>query len=158
MDFATLMDSQSGIVALGMAAVSGVCAFICAFMPAPTELDRLQQGQSQKRRRRGQWRQVMHGRPSSASFNWFLKVFGNTAAVPVWALCALTAALHGCGSSGALTSVPPAPMTPGAIITEAWAYEEGGRWEQVEGEWIHLPANEGAELLLWIEHAEELCR
>ena len=86
----------------------------------------------------------MHGRPSSASFNWFLKVFGNTAAVPVWALCALTAA--------------PAPMTPGAIITEAWAYEEGGRWEQVEGEWIHLPANEGAELLLWIEHAEELCR
>ena len=36
MDFATLMDSQSGIVALGMAAVSGVCAFICAFMPAPT--------------------------------------------------------------------------------------------------------------------------
>ena len=88
----------------------------------------------------------MHGRPSSASFNWFLKVFGNTAAVPVW------------GSSGALTSVPPAPMTPGAIITEAWAYEEGGRWEQVEGEWIHLPANEGAELLLWIEHAEELCR
>ena len=122
------------------------------------ELDRLQQGQSQKRRRRGQWRQVMHGRPSSASFNWFLKVFGNTAAVPVWALCALTAALHGCGSSGALTSVPPAPMTPGAIITEAWAYEENGRWEQVEGEWIHLPANEGAELLLWIEHAEGICR
>ena len=37
MDFATLMDSQSGVVALGMAAVSGVCAFICAFMPAPTE-------------------------------------------------------------------------------------------------------------------------
>ena len=59
---------------------------------------------------------------------------------------------------GALTSVPPAPMTPGTIITEAWAYEENGRWEQVEGEWIHLPANEGAELLLWIEHAEELCR
>ena len=100
----------------------------------------------------------MHGRPSSASFNWFLKVFGNTAAVPVWALCALTVALHGCGSSGALTSVPPAPMPPGTIITEAWAYEENGRWEQVEGEWIHLPANEGAELLLWIEHAEELCR
>lgn len=100
----------------------------------------------------------MHGRPSSASFNWFLKVFGNTAAVPVWALCALTAALHGCGSSGALTSVPPAPMTPGAIITEAWAYEENGRWEQVEGECIHLPANEGAELLLWIEHAEGICR
>lgn len=57
-----------------------------------------------------------------------------------------------------LTSASPAPMTPGAITTEAWAYEENGRWEQVEGEWIHLPAHEGAELLLWIEHAEELCR
>ncbi len=37
MDFSVLMDSQSGVVALGMAAVSGVCAFICAFLPAPTE-------------------------------------------------------------------------------------------------------------------------
>ena len=100
----------------------------------------------------------MSGRPLSASFNSHLKVSGNTAAVPVWALCVLTAALHGCGVVGAPTSVLPAPMTPGAIITESWAYEEDGRWEQVEGEWIHLPANEGAELLLWIEHAEELCR
>lgn len=100
----------------------------------------------------------MSGRPLSASFNSHLKVSGNTAAVPVWVLCVLTAALHGCGVVGAPTSVPPAPMTPGAIITEAWAYEEDGRWEQVEGEWIHLPANEGAELLLWIEHAEGACR
>ena len=77
----------------------------------------------------------------------------------VFLLCVLTFLAHGCASTGALTSAsPPAPMTPGAIITEAWAYEEGGRWKQVEGEWIHLPANEGAELLLWIEHAEELCR
>ena len=37
MDFATLMDSQSGVVALGMAAVSGVCALCPWFMPAPTE-------------------------------------------------------------------------------------------------------------------------
>lgn len=73
-------------------------------------------------------------------------------------LCALTAALHGCGSLVAGTSVPPAPMTPGAIITEAWVYEEDGRWKMEQGGWIHLPANEGAELLLWIEHAEEVCR
>ena len=73
-------------------------------------------------------------------------------------LCVLTAALNGCVSVGAPTSVPPAPMTPGAIITEAWAYEENGHWEQVEGEWIHLPAHEGAELLLWIEHVEGICR
>ena len=59
---------------------------------------------------------------------------------------------------GALTSAASRTDDAGAIITEAWAYEENGRWEQVEGEWIHLPANEGAELLLWIEHAEELCR
>lgn len=37
MDFSALMDSQSGAVALGMAALSGVCAFVCAFLPAPTE-------------------------------------------------------------------------------------------------------------------------
>ena len=49
-------------------------------------------------------------------------------------------------------------MTPGAIITEAWAYEEDGQWKMEQGGWIHIPANEGAELLLWIEHAEELCR
>ena len=86
----------------------------------------------------------MSGRPLSASFNSHLKVSGNIAAVPVWALCVLTAALHGCGVVGAPTSVPPVPMTPGAIITEAWAYEEDGRWEQVEGEWI--------------EHTEGACR
>ena len=32
-----LMDSQAGGVALGMAPVTGVCAFIGAIMPAPTE-------------------------------------------------------------------------------------------------------------------------
>ena len=97
----------------------------------------------------------MHGRPSSASFNWFLKVFGNTAAVPVWALCALTAALHGCGSSGALTSVPPAPMTPGAVMTNTeWRFLKNGEWEGKTGEWIHLPAADAANLFLWIEQAE----
>lgn len=101
---------------------------------------------------------MMFGPPSSASFNWSLKVSGNTAAVPVWALCVLTAALHGCGVVGAPTSVLPAPMTPGAIITEAWAYEADGQWKMEQGDWIHLPANEGAELLLWIEHAEGACR
>lgn len=49
-------------------------------------------------------------------------------------------------------------MTPGAILTEAWAYEEDGQWKMEQGDWIHLPANEGAELLLWIEHAEGACR
>lgn len=100
----------------------------------------------------------MFGLPSSASFNSHLKVSGNTAAVPVWALCVLTAALHGCGSSGALTSAPPAPATPGTIITEAWAYEADGQWTRVSGEWVHLPAAEAGELLLWIEHAEGTCR
>ena len=73
-------------------------------------------------------------------------------------LCVLTAVLHGCGSVGAPTSVPPAPMTPGAILTETWAYEENGHWKMEQGDWIHLPAHEGAELLLWIEHAEGICR
>lgn len=37
MDFSALLDTQSGVTALGLAALSGVCAFVCAFLPAPTE-------------------------------------------------------------------------------------------------------------------------
>ena len=37
MDFSALLDTQSGVFAQGLAALSGVCAFICVFLPAPTE-------------------------------------------------------------------------------------------------------------------------
>lgn len=85
--------------------------------------------------------------------------FAKRAAGSMTLLCALTAALHGCGSVGASTgALPPAPATPGAIITESWAYERNGTWNMEQGQWIHLPASEGAELLLWIERAEAACR
>ena len=60
-------------------------------------------------------------------------------------LCALIPVLHGCAGSAALTGginrLPPAPRTPRAIITD---------------EYICIPREEAAELLLWIERAEDL--
>ena len=58
-------------------------------------------------------------------------------------LCALTLLASGCAGSAALTGgitpPPPAPRTPGAIITN---------------DYICIPHEEAAELLLWIERAE----
>ena len=60
-------------------------------------------------------------------------------------LCALTLALSGCASSAGLTGgttpLPPAPTTPGAIITD---------------DYVCIPHREAGELLLWIERAEGL--
>lgn len=60
-------------------------------------------------------------------------------------LCALTPALSGCTGSAALiggtNKMTPAPRTPGAIITD---------------EYICIPHDEAAELMLWIERAETL--
>ena len=72
------------------------------------------------------------------------------------ALCALTLLVTGCVNSGAATSVlPPVPMTPGAIVTDEWWYAEDGGLTQVDGQWLHLPADEAGELLLWIEWVED---
>lgn len=63
----------------------------------------------------------------------------------VWLLCALTLLVSGCASSAALINgtktLPPAPRTPGAVVTE---------------QYICIPHEEAAELLLWIERAEAL--
>lgn len=63
-------------------------------------------------------------------------------------LCALILLLSGCASLGAKTNgpsragtLPPAPTTPGAMVTE---------------QYICIPHNEAAELMLWIEAAEEI--
>lgn len=74
------------------------------------------------------------------------KLFKNGARRTVFLLCALTLLLSGCASSGGQTSgqtLPPIPTTPGAIVTD---------------DFICIPYHEAAELLLWIEHAESLCR
>lgn len=60
-------------------------------------------------------------------------------------LCALILLASGCAGLAALTNgtnkMPPAPMTPGAIVTD---------------EYICIPHKEAGELLLWIERAETL--
>ena len=68
-------------------------------------------------------------------------------------------ALPGCQSSVALTneSLSPVPTTPGAVVTNSWAYEHDGQLVTKDGQWVHLPASEAGELLLWIEHAEATC-
>lgn len=56
-----------------------------------------------------------------------------------------TLALSGCTSSVAPTPglLPPLPATPGAVI---------------DAERLCLPLPEAGELLIWIEHAEKVCR
>ena len=46
-------------------------------------------------------------------------------------------------------------MTPGAVVTDEWWYAEDGGLTQVDGQWLHLPADEAGELLLWIEWVED---
>lgn len=75
-------------------------------------------------------------------------------------LCALTLALSGCSGSAALMSgltdkrLPPVPRTPDAVVTNDWSYERDGELVTKSGQWVHLPAAEAGELLLWIEQAE----
>ena len=74
-------------------------------------------------------------------------------------LFVMTLALPGCQSSAALTneSLSPVPTTSGAVVTNSWAYEHDGQLVTKDGQWVHLPASEAGELLLWIEHAEATC-
>lgn len=70
--------------------------------------------------------------------------------------CALILALPGCARWAARTNAtpPPAPRTPGAVVTDDWSYERGGELVSKHGQWVHLPAAEAGDLLLWIENAE----
>lgn len=83
----------------------------------------------------------------------------NTVRKNVLLLCVLIPALSGCANLAALTgaSLGPVPRTPGALITNEWSYRHGDSSVTVAGEWLHLPASEAGELLLWIENAENLC-
>ena len=106
----------------------------------------------------------MSGPRLSASFNCSLKVFGTTAAKLALALCALallpsvtTLLVGGCSRWAEPTvAISPVPLTPGALVTDGWAYREAGQWKTVTGEWVHLPAQEAGELQLWIEQAESI--
>ena len=70
-------------------------------------------------------------------------------------LIALTLAASGCArwaESTAATS--PAPLTPGAVVTGEWSYTYRGETFTESGEWVHLPAGEAGNLLLWIKSVE----
>ena len=49
----------------------------------------------------------------------------------------------------------PAPLTPGAVVTDGWSYRYGGETFTESDEWVHLPAGEAGNLLLWIKSVEE---
>ena len=69
-----------------------------------------------------------------------LKPFDIGASARMWTLCVLILLVHGCVKEAVLThGLPPTPRTPGAIVTE---------------QYICIPHEEAAELLLWIEQAE----
>ena len=49
----------------------------------------------------------------------------------------------------------PGPLTPGAVVTGEWSYTYRGETFTEPGEWVHLPAGEAGNLLLWIRGVEE---
>ena len=53
-----------------------------------------------------------------------------------------------------LAATSPAPLTPGAVVTGEWSYTYRGETFTESGEWVHLPAGEAGNLLLWIKGVE----
>ena len=76
-------------------------------------------------------------------------------------LCLLTLAPSGCGTwaertqEAAQGTLASAPLTPGATVTDSWSYVRGSGTVSVSGTWVHLPAEEAGNLLLWIRQVEE---
>ena len=50
----------------------------------------------------------------------------------------------------------PAPLTPGAVVTGEWSYTYRGETFTESGEWVHLPAGEAGNLLLWIHDVQQV--
>jgi len=71
-------------------------------------------------------------------------------------LFVMTPAASGCARWAEPTAVTsPAPLTPGAVVTGEWFYTYRGETFTEPGEWVHLPAGEAGNLLLWIKSVEE---
>ena len=71
-------------------------------------------------------------------------------------LFVMTLAASGCARWAEPTAATsPAPLTPGAVVTGEWSYIYGGNRFTESGEWVHLPAGEAGNLLLWIKSVEE---
>ena len=70
-------------------------------------------------------------------------------------LFVMTLAASGCARWAEPTAATsPAPLTPGAVVTNDWSYIYGGNRFTESGEWVHLPAGEAGNLLLWIKGVE----
>ena len=70
-------------------------------------------------------------------------------------LFVMTPAASGCARWAEPTAVTsPAPLTPGAVVTGEWSYTYRGETFTEPGEWVHLPAGEAGNLLLWIKGVE----
>lgn len=71
-------------------------------------------------------------------------------------LFVMTLAASGCARWAEPTAATsPAPLTPGAVVTGEWSYTYRGETVTEPGEWVHLPAGEAGNLLLWIKSMEE---
>ena len=74
-------------------------------------------------------------------------------------LCVMTSVVSGCArwaeSTAATSPATSAPLTPGAVVTDEWSYAYRGETFTESGEWVHLPAGEAGNLLLWIRSAGE---
>ena len=71
-------------------------------------------------------------------------------------LCVMTLVGSGCSRwAGQTVATSPAPLTPGAVVTGEWAYTYRGETFTESGEWVHLPAGEAGNLLLWIKGMKE---
>ena len=70
-------------------------------------------------------------------------------------LFVMTLAASGCARWAEPTAATsPAPLTPGAVVTGEWSYTYRGETFTEPGEWVHLPAGEAGNLLLWIKGVE----
>ena len=70
-------------------------------------------------------------------------------------LFVMTLAASGCARwAEPIAATSPAPLTPGAVVTGEWSYTYRGETFTEPGEWVHLPAGEAGNLLLWIKGVE----
>ena len=94
-------------------------------------------------------------RSSSSSSCGFAKSMANAARL-IALLFVMTPAASGCARWAEPTAATsPAPLTPGAVVTGEWSYTYRGETFTEPGEWVHLPAGEAGNLLLWIKSVEE---
>ena len=94
-------------------------------------------------------------RSSGSSSCGFAKNMANAVRL-IALLFVMTPAASGCARWAEPTAVTsPVPLTPGAVVTGEWSYTYRGETFTEPGEWVHLPAGEAGNLLLWIRGVEE---